>query len=71
MNNELLRKIPSLDSLLREQAVQQLIEEHGRDVVAVEGRAELDAARTAIAAAGGAAVHPEVFDKLRFRSDRK
>ena len=24
-----------------------------------------------IAAAGGAAVHPEVFDKLRFRSDRK
>jgi len=51
LNNELLRKIPSLDSLLREQAVQQLIEEHGRDVVAVEGRAELDAARTAIAAA--------------------
>lgn len=24
-----------------------------------------------VAAAGGAAVHPEVFDKLRFRSDRK
>ncbi len=29
----------------------RLIEEHGRDVVAVEGRAELDDARTAIAAA--------------------
>jgi len=51
LNNELLRKIPSLDSLLREQAVQKLIEDHGRDVVAAEGRAELDAARTAIAAA--------------------
>ena len=51
MNNELLRKIPSLDSLLREQAVEKLIEDHGRDVVAAEGRAELDAARTAIAAA--------------------
>jgi len=51
LNNELLRKIPSLDSLLREQAVEKLIEDHGRDVVAAEGRAELDAARTAIAAA--------------------
>jgi L-seryl-tRNA(Ser) seleniumtransferase len=51
LNNELLRKVPSLDSLLREQAVQTLIEDQGRDVVAAEGRAELDAARAAIAAA--------------------
>ena len=54
MNNELLRKIPSLDSLLREQAVQRLIEEHGRDVVSADARIELGAARSAIAAAGDA-----------------
>jgi selenocysteine-specific elongation factor len=33
------RKIPSLDSLLREDAVRTLIEEFGRDVVVTEGRA--------------------------------
>ena len=58
MNNELLRKIPSLDALLREEAVLRLIEEHGREVVASEGRATLDEFREAVAAVRDAAAPP-------------
>ncbi len=43
------RKIPSLDSLLREDAVRALVEEFGREVVVAEGRAALDEARGTIA----------------------
>jgi L-seryl-tRNA(Ser) seleniumtransferase len=50
LTNELLRKIPSLDALLREEAVCRLIEKHGRETVASECRAMLDEARQAIAA---------------------
>ena len=75
--NAPFRKIPSLDSLLREDAVRGLIEEFGRDVVAAEGRAVLDEARATIAAsaAGGAAgadVSPEnLVTRLRVRLEKK
>ena len=58
LKNELLRKIPSLDYLLRDAAVLRLIEEHGRDVVLAEGRAELDASRRSVAAAEDAGSPP-------------
>ena len=69
------RKIPSLDSLLREDTVRGIIEEFGRDVVVAEGRAVLDESRAAIAAAGGAAgadVSPEnLITRLRARLEKK
>jgi L-seryl-tRNA(Ser) seleniumtransferase len=49
--NALFRKIPSLDSLLREDDVRALVEEFGRDVTVAEGRAVLDEARAVIAEA--------------------
>ena len=58
MTNELLRKIPSLDALLREEAVCLLIEKHGRETVASECRAMLDEARQAIAASEAAGAPP-------------
>jgi L-seryl-tRNA(Ser) seleniumtransferase len=75
--NALFRKIPSLDSLLRDVAVPGLIEEFGRDVVVAEGRAALDEARAAIAAAkaGGATgtdITPEnLVTRLRCRLEKK
>jgi L-seryl-tRNA(Ser) seleniumtransferase len=75
--NALFRKIPSLDSLLREVAVPGLIEEFGRDVVVAEGRAALDEARAAIAAAKdggatGADITPEnLVTRLRVRLEKK
>ncbi len=62
MQNEQLRKIPSLDALLREEAVCRLIGEHGRETVAAECRALLDEARTAIVATEGAAAAPPAAD---------
>jgi L-seryl-tRNA(Ser) seleniumtransferase len=52
--NALFRKIPSLDSLLREDAVRAFVEEFGREVTVAEGRAVLDDARAMIAAATAA-----------------
>jgi len=49
----LLRQIPSLDVLLRAPSVAGLIDGHGHDVVAAEGRAVLDEARAAIASTEG------------------
>ncbi|MBE3130757.1 MAG: L-seryl-tRNA(Sec) selenium transferase, partial [Acidobacteria bacterium] len=75
--NAPFRKIPSLDSLLREDAVLGLIEEFGRDVVVTEGRAALDKTRAMIAAAkaGGAAgadITPEnLVTRLRVRLEKK
>ena len=75
--NAPFRKIPSLDSLLREDAVLGLIEEFGRDVVVAEGRAVLDEARAAIAAPGTsnrakADVSPEsLVTRLRVRLEKK
>jgi L-seryl-tRNA(Ser) seleniumtransferase len=73
--NAPFRKIPSLDSLLREDAVRGLVEEFGRDVTVAEGRAILDEARAAIAAAGGAAgpdFSPEyLVTRLRGRLEKK
>ncbi|MBE3110580.1 MAG: L-seryl-tRNA(Sec) selenium transferase [Acidobacteria bacterium] len=75
--NAPFRKIPSLDSLLREDAVLGLIEEFGRDVVVTEGRAALDETRAMIAAAkaGGAAgadITPEnLVTRLRVRLEKK
>jgi L-seryl-tRNA(Ser) seleniumtransferase len=58
LNNDLLRKIPSLDALLRAEVILRLIDEHGREVVASEGRATLDEFREAVAAAQDAAAPP-------------
>ncbi len=41
-SNTPYRKIPSLDALLREEAVQPLIEEYGREFVVAECRETLD-----------------------------
>ena len=73
--NTPFRKIPSLDSLLREDAVRALIEEFGRDVAVAEGRAVLEEVRAAIAAAGGAA-EPDITPKklgiyIRVRLEKK
>jgi L-seryl-tRNA(Ser) seleniumtransferase len=51
LKSELLRKIPSLDVLLREEAVCRLINDHGREIVAAECRAMLDEARAVLLAA--------------------
>jgi L-seryl-tRNA(Ser) seleniumtransferase len=75
--NAPFRKIPSLDSLLREVAVLELIEEFGRDVVVAEGRASLDEIRAMIAAAkaGGAAGADasveNLVTRLRVRLEKK
>lgn len=75
--NAPFRKIPSLDSLLREVAVLGLIEEFGRDVVVAEGRTALDEVRATIATteAGGAAgadVSVEnLVTRLRVRLEKK
>ncbi len=55
MKSALLRKIPSLDALLREEAVCRLIGDHGREIVAAECRAMLDEARAGLIAAGAEA----------------
>lgn len=72
------RKIPSLDSLLREDSVRALVDEFGRDVVVAEGRAALEEARAAIASSGtpGAAATADVstealLSRLRAHLDRK
>jgi L-seryl-tRNA(Ser) seleniumtransferase len=85
--NAPFRKIPSLDSLLCEDAVRWLIGEFGRDVVVAEGRATLDETRAMIAsakaggspasAAGGEAaaaadITPEnLVTRLRVRLEKK
>jgi L-seryl-tRNA(Ser) seleniumtransferase len=75
--NAPFRKIPSLDSLLREDAVRVLIDEFGRDVVVAEGRSVLDEARAKIVAsstdgAAGADVSPEnVVSRLHVRLKKK
>jgi len=73
--NAPFRKIPSLDSLIREDAVLGLIETFGRDVVVAEGRAVLDEARATIAAAGGAAASDisaeHIVTRLRGRLEKK
>jgi L-seryl-tRNA(Ser) seleniumtransferase len=75
--NAPFRKIPSLDSLLREDAVRGLIEEFGRDVVVAEGRAAFDETRAMIAsakAAGSTAadITPEnLVTRLRVRLEKK
>ncbi|MCX6569864.1 MAG: L-seryl-tRNA(Sec) selenium transferase [Candidatus Aminicenantes bacterium] len=75
--NAPFRKIPSLDSLLREVAVLGLIEEFGRDVVVAEGRAALDEVRATIAAteAGGSTAADvsveNLVTRLRVRLEKK
>ena len=50
--NALLRRIPSLDSLLGDEAVGPLIAAHGREAVVTAARAVLDEVRAEIAAPG-------------------
>ena len=83
--NAPFRKIPSLDSLLREDAVRGLIGEFGRDVVVAEGRAALDETRAMIASAkaggspasaaggvSGADISPDsLVTRLRVRLEEK
>jgi L-seryl-tRNA(Ser) seleniumtransferase len=75
--NAPFHKIPSLDSLLRIDAVLGLIEEFGRDVVVAEGRAVLDEARATIAApatgnGAEADVSPEnLVTRLRVSLEKK
>ena len=83
--NAPFRKIPSLDSLLREDAVRGLIEEFGRDVVVAEGRAALEETRAMIASAkaggspaaaaggvSGADISPDsLVTRLRVRLEEK
>ena len=83
--NAPFRKIPSLDSLLREDAVRGLIEEFGRDVVVAEGRAALEETRAMIASAkaggspaaaaggvSGADISPDsLVTRLRARLEEK
>jgi len=73
LTNELLRKIPSLDALLREEAVCRLIEKHGRETVASECRVMLDETRKAIAAADAAGAAPPdlAADALVLRLDAR
>jgi len=54
LNNELLRKIPALDVLLREESVLPLIDEFGRESVVAECRGMLEEIRAAIAASADA-----------------
>jgi L-seryl-tRNA(Ser) seleniumtransferase len=54
----LCRRIPSLDSLLGDEAVARLINEHGREAVAAAGRAALDDVREKIAAAEARGTEP-------------
>jgi L-seryl-tRNA(Ser) seleniumtransferase len=60
LSKELLRKIPSLDAILHEEAVCRLIDEHGRETVAAECRGMLDEARAAILAAEGGPPAPDL-----------
>ncbi len=75
--NAPFRKIPSLDSLLREDPVRALIEEFGRDIVVAEGRAALDEARAriALAEAGGVTIADVPTEglagRLRSRLEKK
>ncbi len=75
--NAPFRKIPSVDSLLREDAVLGLVEKFGRDIVVAEARAVLEEARAAIAAsaAGGAVASDisaeDLVTRLRGRLEKK
>ena len=75
--NRPFRTIPSLDSLLREDAVRGIIEEFGRDIVVAEGRAALDEARAriALAEAGGVTIADVPTEglagRLRSRLEKK
>jgi L-seryl-tRNA(Ser) seleniumtransferase len=70
--NALFRKIPSLDSLLRQDAARALVREFGHDVAATAGRAVLDDARKRIAASPSADVSPEhLVARLRSHLEKK
>ena len=63
MNQKLLRKLPSVDKLLRSETAQALVQTYSHDLV-VEGlRQALDAARQAILAGGPAASHDELASR--------
>jgi L-seryl-tRNA(Ser) seleniumtransferase len=59
VNEAQLRQIPSLDSLLREQAAEALVREYGHQAVAAAGRAVLDEIRSGIAAQAPDAPPPD------------
>ena len=75
MNERALRRIPSLDALLREAGGEALVREYGRQAVVAAGRAVLDEVRTEIAAAAGAAAQElaadALLERLRDRLCRK
>ena len=63
MNQKSLRKLPSVDKLLRSETTQALVQTYSHDLV-VEGlRQALDAARQAILAGGPAASHDELASR--------
>jgi L-seryl-tRNA(Ser) seleniumtransferase len=76
-NDTPFRKIPSLDSLLREGSVRALVGDFGREAVVAAGRAVLADARAAIASANEASPAPAVVspaalaELLRSRLARK
>jgi L-seryl-tRNA(Ser) seleniumtransferase len=58
VKSALLRKIPSVDALLREKAAQPLVKAYGRDLVLEGCRALLEEIRAAVAAAGQTGTPP-------------
>jgi len=60
VNATLLRRIPSLDALLREPGAEALVREYGRQAVVAAGRRLLDGVRTEIARPGGAVERPDL-----------
>jgi L-seryl-tRNA(Ser) seleniumtransferase len=76
VNEAQLRQIPSLDTLLREQAAEALVREYGHQAVAAAGRAVLDEIRSGIAAQAPDAPPPDLslaalIDRVKDRLCRK
>ena len=62
---EELRKLPSVDRLLREEAIRALVEEHGHDLTVEAVRQALDLARQGILAGGACPPTEELVEMAR------
>ena len=62
---EELRKLPSVDRLLREEAIRALVEEHGHDLTVEAVRQALDLARQGILASGACPQTEELVEMAR------
>ncbi|MCX6344403.1 MAG: L-seryl-tRNA(Sec) selenium transferase [Armatimonadetes bacterium] len=61
MNQELLRKLPSIDEIMNTQGARRLIEEHDRDVVVDAARVVVDQIRSEVIRGGDTVLSPDAI----------